>query len=333
MKKLLLLFCLFQCFASCKHEPAPKVSFYYWKTAFNLSTEEQTILRENNVAKIYIRYFDVGLKENSPIPLLPIVFKKKLENLEIVPVIFIKNEVMLNKSFNADDLANKTQQLIIQINEKNNFKIKEIQFDCDWTKKSRDNYFDFISVFRRNFKGVVSATIRLHQIKYLSSAGIPNVDKGVLMYYNMSSLDSNDNLIYDRNIAKEYIKNLKNYPLKLDLALPIYSWIIHRRNNKIIALYSKTDTEQFYLGNNFSTVRKNQVIVKNNLLKDDIFYKKGDLIQIDIIKKEDLYEIIKDLSPKLKNTPDELIFYDLDPINLKPFTDEKRFFQKICNSF
>lgn len=334
MKNLYLFsFALIMLFVSCKNELDPKGSFYYWKTIFNLNKEEKIMLKENNINKIYIRYFDVALKDNTPLPLLPIIFKEKPENLEIVPVIFIKNEVMLNQSLNTSDLADKIQNLIEQINKKNNFHIEEIQFDCDWSKQSKDNYFAFLSLFKTKFKGNLSATIRLHQIKYLKSAGIPNVDRGVLMYYNMSTLDSNDNLIYDRNIAKEYIKNLKDYPLKLDLALPVYSWIIHRRNNKVLALYSKKDTKQFYLGNDFKAIRKNQVIVKNNLLKDGIFYKKGDIIQIDIVQKEDLYEMIKDLSPKLKNAPNELIFYDLDPINLKPFSDEKRFFQKICNSF
>lgn len=329
----LFSFAFIMLFASCKNELEPKASFYYWKTIFKLNNEEKIMLKENNIRKIYIRYFDVALKGNAPLPLLPIIFKEKPENLEIVPVIFIKNEVMLNQSLNTSDLADKIQNLINQINKKNNFHIKEIQFDCDWSKQSKNNYFDFLSLFKTKFKGSLSVTIRLHQIKYLKLAGIPNVDRGVLMYYNMSTLDSNDNLIYDRNIAKEYIKNLKDYPLKLDLALPVYSWIIHRRNNKVLALYSKTNTGQFHLEDYFKVIRKNQVIVKNNLLKDGIFYKKGDIIQIDIIRKEDLYEIIKDLSPRLKNTPNELIFYDLDPINLKPFSDEKRFFQKICNSF
>ncbi|MDQ6469996.1 hypothetical protein RB619_05010 [Flavobacterium sp. LHD-80] len=334
MKNLYLLsFGFIMFFVSCKNEIEPKPSFYYWKTIFNLNNEEKNILKENSINKIYIRYFDVALKDNIPLPLLPIIFKEQPENLEIVPVIFIKNEVMLNQSLNTSDLADKIKNLIDQINKKNNLHIKEIQFDCDWSKQSRDNYFAFLSLFKTKFNCSLSATIRLHQIKYLKLAGIPNVDRGVLMYYNMSTLDSNDNLIYDRNIAKEYLKNLKDYPLKLDLALPVYSWIIHRRNNKVLALYSKTDIEQFYLGNNFKTIRNNQVIVKNNLLKDGIFYKKGDIIQIDVVQKKDLYEMIKDLGPKLKNTPNELIFYDLDPINLKPLSDEKRFFQKICNSF
>lgn len=318
---------------ACQNQSKPLVSFYYWKTNFKLSDEEKRVIKENKVAKMYIRYFDVGMKTNEALPLLPIVFKEQPENLKIVPVVFIKNEVMLNNFVSVTDLSHKIQNLIIQINIKNNIHTEEIQIDCDWTPRSKDKYLSFISVFKNSFKGVLAATIRLHQIKYFEKTGIPNVDKGVLMYYNMGNIKADDNLIYDKNIARKYIKNLHNYPLDLNLALPIYSWIIQKRNNNIIALYSKMNSNYLCSNNDFKSIKNNVFAVKNNLLKDGIYYKKGDLIKIETVKKTDLFQMTNDLKSELKAMPKEIIFYDLDSINLKPFSDENKFFQRICNSF
>jgi hypothetical protein len=49
----------------------------------------------------------------------------------------------------------------------------------------KDNYLKFIAVFKKLSKKKLSATIRLHQVKYFKKTKIPNVDSGVLMYYNM----------------------------------------------------------------------------------------------------------------------------------------------------
>lgn len=37
----------------------------------------------------------------------------------------------------------------------------------------------------------------------------------------------------------KYVKYCKKYPLKLDIALPIFSWAIHYRNNEAIGLYAR----------------------------------------------------------------------------------------------
>jgi len=79
--------------------------------------------------------------------------------------------------------------------------------------------------------------------------------------------------------------------------------------------------------------RYNVFAVKNNLLKDGIYYKKGDIIKIETVEKVDLFQMTNDLKSELKAIPDEIIFYDLDSINLKPFSDENKLFQRICNSF
>ena len=84
---------LFFLLISCGKNEKPIVAFYYWKTIFKLSQTEQEVLRDNDVSKLYIRYFDIGLqpKTQEPIPISPIRFKENLDQFDIVPVIFIQN--------------------------------------------------------------------------------------------------------------------------------------------------------------------------------------------------------------------------------------------------
>ena len=104
--KLLLL--VFICFSSCSNNhDSPKVSFYYWKTEFKLSRVEKEVIKNNHVETLYIRYFDIGLKNNTPIPIAPIHFIQKPE-IQIVPVVYIKNEVLVS-SVNVQKLSQARQ--------------------------------------------------------------------------------------------------------------------------------------------------------------------------------------------------------------------------------
>lgn len=89
-------------------------------------------------------------------------------------------------------------------------------------------------------------------MKYFEKTKIPNVDSGVLMYYNMGSIAPDSlNSIYDQKLASKYLKSLKKYPLHLDFAFPIYSWGIHIRNNKVIELRSKINSRELEKDPNF----------------------------------------------------------------------------------
>jgi len=82
---------------ACGRNDTPIIAFYYWKTIFKLSEIEKATLKDNNVTKLYIRYFDIGLnpKTGESIPLSPIHFQENVNVFAIVPVVFIKNKVML----------------------------------------------------------------------------------------------------------------------------------------------------------------------------------------------------------------------------------------------
>ncbi|WP_348823988.1 hypothetical protein [Flavobacterium aestuarii] len=334
MKKIILLGIVFCFFFSCQKQEQPVVSFYYWKTIFRLSPKEKTCVNTNQVKRIYIRYFDIDLspKTQKPYPRTPIRFDDKTADFEVIPVVYIKNKVMLDKKTDVIDLAKKTDNFIQQINSKNNIDIEEIQIDCDWTLESKEKYLRFIDALKKISNKKLSATIRLHQIKYFKKTRIPNVERGVLMYYNMGTIATDSlNSIYDRNIAKRYLSSLKNYPLPINIALPMYSWGIHIRDGKIIGLRNKIGTADLKNNSSFIPANNNWFICKNSIFIGGIFFKENDKIKLETISQNDLLEMADDLEENIEQNPKEIIFYDLDEFNLKNY--EKNIFKEVIDCF
>jgi hypothetical protein len=330
--RTILLLVVFICFNSCtSNNDSPKVSFYYWKTEFKLSKVEKEVIKNNHVETLYIRYFDIGLKNNIPIPIAPIHFVQKPE-IQIVPVVYIKNEVLVS-SVNVQKLSQDIIKLIQDISNYHKLTYQEIQLDCDWTLESKFNYFKLINLCKKLSNKTISSTIRLHQVKFSSRTGIPNVDKGVLMYYNMGKISADTlNSIYERDIAIRYIKKLSQYPLELNIALPIYSWGIHIRNNRVIGLINKIKQKSFITDTNFTLIQHNILLTKTSILKSGFFFKKGDRIKIESVSKMDIEKMIGDLSDHVKTPPKEIIFFDLDDINVDGY-NYGPVFQKMCNTF
>lgn len=325
-----MVFLLFAC--SKKEEPI--IAFYYWKTIFKLSPIEKEVLKENQVSKLYIRYFDIGLEPNTkePIPVSPIRFQENTSSFTIVPVIFIQNKVMLQPNLDIEDLAQKSIRFVNEVSASNKITFQEIQIDCDWTLNSKDNYLKFIERFKKLSQKKLSATIRLHQVKYFKKTKIPNVDSGVLMYYNMGSIAPDSlNSIYDQKIASKYLQSLKKYPLHLDFALPIYSWAVHIRNQKVIGLRSKLNLSELKKDSNFEQTSAVFFKVKHSNYKNGIFYEENDLLKIEAITEEDLKQMAEELDENTAQKPKEIIFYDLDEFNLKNY--EKNIFKQVISGF
>lgn len=319
---------------ACKEQKKPMIAFYYWKTTFNLSEIDKKTLKDNHVKKLYIRYFDIDLNPNSQeaFPQSPIHFNDKPLDFKIVPVLYIKNKVMLSKSIHVQELAQKANHFVQQMNAKTGITCNEIQLDCDWTLASKDNYLKFIACFKKISGKQLSATIRLHQIKYFKKTAIPNVDKGVLMYYNMGKIAPDSlNSIYDKSVADRYLKSIKKYPLSLNMALPIYSWAIHIRENKVMGLQSKIAISHLQKDSNFIEIAQNTFRVKNNSYKYGTFYKANDLLKIESVSNNDLLEMAEDLQDNVAHIPEEIIFYDLDEFNTKRY--EKDIFTQVINRF
>jgi hypothetical protein len=319
---------------ACQQSKNPTIAFYYWKTVFKLSALEKETLQENEVKKLYIRYFDIDLdsKTQEPFPRTPIHFDESTNGFAVVPVVYIKNSVMLEKNIDILDLAQKTNSFIHQINEKNDISISEIQIDCDWTLLSRENYLKFLEHFKAISEKKLSATIRLHQIKYYKKTKIPNVDRGVLMYYNMGKIAPDSlNSIYDREIASAYLSSLKRYPLPINMALPIYSWVIHIRDGKVIGLKNKIDFNTLKTDTNFVQIKEGWCKVRSSNYKRGSFFKKNDLLKQEAISASNLLEMADDLEEHTATNTEEIIFYDLDAFNIKKY--EKDIFKKVIDRF
>ena len=326
---LLLLF-----LTACSKKDQPIISFYYWKTNLKFSETEKTALKDNEVHKLYVRYFDIGLdpQTQQPFPVSPVHFYENVQEFEIVPVVFIQNKVMLEKYLDVEDLAKKTIRLITEINSKNKINCTEIQIDCDWTLNSKDNYLKFIEQIKKLSKKKLSATIRLHQVKYFKKTKIPNVDNGVLMFYNMGSIAPDSlNSIYSRKISEKYLKSLKKYPLHLDYALPIYSWAIHIRNQKVLGLRSKLNSNELKKDKNFEQISSIFFRVKQSNYKNGVYYQENDLLKTETISPEDLKEMAEDLDDNKAQSPKEIIFYDLDEFNINNY--EKNIFKQVVSWF
>jgi hypothetical protein len=338
MNKTALVFSFLLIFLSaCKSgDDRPEVSFYFWKTVFKLNETEKVALKKNKVKNLFIRYFDVDLNQNDkkPYPLSPVKFEQQPDSFIIIPVIFIKNRVMVQKKLNVSDLASKILSFIDQINSINKINNNEIQIDCDWSLESRDNFMKFIEIFKKKSKKKLSVTIRLHQVKYFIKTKVPDADYGVLMYYNMGTIAADSlNSVYDREIAVKYIESLKNYPLKLDIALPVFSQGVHIEQKKVVNLISKVNIQNFTNDTNFNQISNNQLHVKHSNIKFGYYFKQSDEIKIESISFDMLKEMADDLKNQFDKKPKQIIFFDLDSINLTNYQDENQDFSKIIDCF
>ena len=212
---------------------------YYWRTELRLNDTERQFLEDHNINKMYCRYFDVVMSNGEPVPNATLRFNDTLpQGITVVPVVYITEDVMHNPH---EGLAHKLVERIVQMNETNGITgVNEIQIDCDYTARSRKQYYDFLtavanscvpsvasdrrssaSLFTLHFS-LLSTTIRLHQLRMPA----PPADYGVLMMYNTGDPRNFEqrNPILDIRDVDPYLRYLRGYKLPLAVAYPVYRW-------------------------------------------------------------------------------------------------------------
>jgi hypothetical protein len=315
-------------FTACVKKPVARGAFYYWKSMFSLSAQQKAILKKSGGNSLYVRFFDVkwNEKQEKAFPEAIVNFDQGINGLTITPVIFITNKTFENIAAGAvDSLSLHCDQLISRIAGKAHITYSTIQVDCDWTLGTRDKYFAFLRNLKRVGHHRLEATIRLHQVKYKEQTGIPPVDRGILMFYNMGALNANPqqgNSIYNEADAQRYVTYVSQYPLALDVALPLFSWSIGVRNGAVTAIYANLGDRQLSDTSSFEFIGQ-LYRCKKSMFLNGIYIKENDTFKLEATSFNTLKIAAKQLSaylPPLKNRT--IIYYELANINLSKFKAE-----------
>lgn len=300
---------------SCSKERNHPIDFYYWRSNFQVNESEKKVVQDLKVENIYIRFFDVDKTDIQPKPIGTIKnFNASVLNVNYIPTVFITNRTFQSlSSEEVKKLAANVNKLINEIAFASELKsFSEIQIDCDWTKSTKANYFLFLEELKKISDKKLSATLRLHQVKYKDKEGVPPLNKMVLMCYateNPTEVEEK-NSILDVEIAKNYLQNLEQYPFQLDVALPIYSWAIvtnHLGKVKLINSFSKDDLKDKPVIDKGNGIYE----VTEDFFLEKFYLSKGFKIKVETISEDVLKETTSFLDSKLKNDY-RIIYYHLD---------------------
>ncbi|MCX2433267.1 hypothetical protein [Pedobacter sp. GR22-10] len=341
MRKISILVIATVLLFSCKQKSIVHPTFYFWKTDYHNTKSETQYLDQFKSKALYVRIMDVDVDPDlqQAVPVSPIKFSEPLPpQVEIIPVVFL-----VNRLFYETD-SNKTKMLSSRIANFVDAKVKqagkqrftELQIDCDWTKATREQYFKFLSQLKNQplLKGKsISVTLRLHQVKNILTSGIPPVEKAMLMCYNMGNLRQygDQNSILNQHEMDIYLKDvLENYPLKLDVALPLFEWTVVFRNKEYAGISKRINQSQLQ---NKKLFRQRGASILYDLLSDypAAGLKRGDVVRWEEVSAKDLLATSTFLSRYLKPDERNLVFYHLDADLLKHYTHED--LQKVIANF
>lgn len=317
VQKIRYLVLILILFAACKQPHKFKESsYYYWKTEYAVSSYERDYLEDVGTNKIYFKAFDVVDQE-------PIGVMRWTENVlpayTYIPVVFIDNEIFRTIDTTANKmLAQNVNRLIEGVCLDRSFKPQEIQIDCDWTKGTRKNYFYFLKQLKKLENKQISVTIRLHQIKFKKSTGIPPCDYGVLMCYNMGDMKNSgaQNSIYNAGVFNSYLKNAE-YRLPLKPALPIFNWLLWYRGERFMGILTRAENIK-QLAASGGRHANGFVINKDTVINKHAF-EQGDFVRDETISSSDLANLKEYLSVSKLKLLDEIIYFSLDSINLSQY--------------
>ena len=285
-------------------------AIYYWKTTFALDSTERDFLQRHNIKRIYLRMFDVAAELNldtdgyEAVPIATTRFPDENksaesvpEGIEIVPTVYITLDALRTMQGEEAKYAKLIVERLRAMASYNKCgKIREMQFDCDWTASTRTSFVKLCSAARERLHVdtiALSATIRLHQL----TEKAPPVDCGVLMLYNTGALKNPDtrNSILDIADVRPYLRKRKcNIPL--DYAYPTFGWGVLFHNGKFQRIVSRPEVESL----------------------DD-----GDTIRIERPTADEILEIKSLVEKKLGAPSHRNILYHLDNEQLKYCTDNE----------
>ena len=292
-------------------------SFYYWQTEYHLGDGEKDALSRLGVGRMYVRFFDVDYSFAPDAAVVPVAEIRGLtpdSSVEIVPVVYITQRALAN--------TNEThiKQLALAIWNKVKFMrdstlIKELQLDCDWTESTKSKYFRILETIASAAPRLtLSSTVRLHQVKYATSCGVPPVARGTLMCYNADNPGRPEtvNSVFDESTIAKYIDFAQDYPIPLDVALPIFSQAVLFRNSKAMYLIGNATRQSIDSSGIFGRTGPNTYSATTCGYFAGHYIYERDSLRLEQPAMEQLLRISKKISNKIKNKDITVTFFHLD---------------------
>ena len=330
-RSLCLFLLIASFFFSCSKKSSKNITrgYYFWR--MNDVTEgEEKFLKQHGIQKLYVHLMDVDWSDSQgAIPIIDNELQltnSALESYkgsprELVPVVFITNKTferidsfeipllatrLVRRCLPAYDALDKDYEERHDLTSyKGAITPKEIQFDCDWTATTKRNYFNFLREVKRllPYEVQLTVTVRLHQFKHPDKTGVPPVDRGILMVYNISDPKQygNHNSIFESNKAKAYFNSVKTYPLPLDLVLPAWSWCIVYRNKQFYQIENELTEQDLIHATFLKPTGDHRYSVTRDTVYRDLFLRPGDEIKAETIDEKDLAEAVT-MAKKAINT-------------------------------
>lgn len=313
---------------SCSEKYEIKRSFCYWNTSYSSYSFDFNMADSLKVSHMYMRLFDVGWNpyEKRALPIATLWdFADEHNRGEVTPSIYITNDVVLNSNrqqltelagqikkrintildktedfasgatvdrYNIDEEKDNRYSCILEEKKIFRERIKEILIDCDWTLKSKDNYFFLLGEIKKAIPQYqLSATIRLWQYRDFEKAGVPPTERGLLMCYNMKDPASQktDNSIGSANEMAKYV-NHNDYPLKLDAALPIFRWTLAYRGEKFLGIVPEEHTN--FERDIFKKRDDTHYTFTKDVVLGETYYRNGDELRIERVSDAEMEKMI-----------------------------------------
>ncbi|MBX7240447.1 MAG: hypothetical protein K1X92_01765 [Bacteroidia bacterium] len=299
-------------------------AYYHWKTIFNPTARAMKYLDTLQTEKLYVRVFDVDWDENLNTFAPKAIVKWEYEppvKAGVCPSVFITNKTFEKIPDSLIQvMAEKVwKKIFILMDSTPELQVPEIMMDCDWSTQTREKYFSFLKFLKEKIPKScrLNVTIRLHQVKYYKMTGVPPGDMGTLMFYNMTNIrdEKTRNSILDIETAKKYFVNFDQYPLPLNLILPVFSWGVVRRNGIVVDMLNdfRPDSAHFELSGS------HELKVKESFYYNGTYLYQGDVIRQESPSYSDLMTSAELLSPLLQNPELTLGFYHLSEENREAF--------------
>ncbi len=210
----------------------------------------------------------------------------------------------------------------------------EFLIDCDWTEQSKEKYFYFLNSVKTDFPEMkIVCTLRLWQYKYTEKAGIPPVERCLLMCYSVGNPReySQTNSIASFDEIKLYLTE-NQYTLPLDVVLPIYNWCVIFRNKEFKGVFNIENLNDLQADTaTYKSLGTDRYFFKRDTVIGSLYLRYGDELKVEQVSPDELEKIVALIKENVKlDAESKISLFSWDTTYIKNYGIEKinRYFER-----